>query len=76
MKAPPPDHITKLASAVEAAGGRAYLVGGAVRDRLLNIECKDFDLEVYGLEVDSLESLLLEFGTVHLIGKQFAVLLH
>jgi tRNA nucleotidyltransferase (CCA-adding enzyme) len=75
MKAPPPDHIMKLASAVEAAGGRAYLVGGAVRDRLLNIECKDFDLEVYGLEVDSLETLLLEFGKVHLIGKQFAVLL-
>ena len=75
MKTPIPDHITQLATAVEAAGGRAYLVGGAVRDQLLDRESKDFDLEVYGIEVDDLEILLAKFGKVHLIGKQFAVLL-
>ena len=75
MKAPIPQHIVKLATAVEVAGGRAFVVGGAVRDRLLGLECQDFDLEVYGLEVEQLQSLLNEFGKVHLIGKQFAVLL-
>jgi tRNA nucleotidyltransferase (CCA-adding enzyme) len=75
MKTPIPDYITQLATAVEAAGGRTYFVGGVVRDQLLNRECKDFDLEVYGIEVDDLENLLAKFGKVHLIGKQFAVLL-
>ena len=74
MKTPIPDHITQLATAAEAAGGRAYLVGGYVRDQLLNRECKDFDLEIYGIEVDDLKNLLAKFGKVHLIGKQFAVL--
>ena len=62
MKTPIPDYITQLATAVEAAGGRTYFVGGVVRDQLLNRECKDFDLEVYGIEVDDLENLLAKFG--------------
>ncbi|MFT7517353.1 MAG: tRNA nucleotidyltransferase (CCA-adding enzyme) [Myxococcota bacterium] len=70
-----PQNIRALATAIDGAGGRAYLVGGAVRDVLLGLKCKDYDLEVYGLGVEELEKLLGKFGAVHLIGKQFAVLL-
>ncbi|MBC8368914.1 MAG: HD domain-containing protein [Planctomycetes bacterium] len=75
MKTTLPENLTRLASAIKVVGGRAFLVGGAVRDMLLGLQCKDFDVEVYGVEVADLEKLLSEFGKVHLIGKQFAVLL-
>mgnify|MGYP001797008111 CR=1 FL=1 len=31
-----------------------YLVGGAVRDTLMNLPATDFDIEVYGLAPDAL----------------------
>ena len=33
-------------------GGRAYFVGGCVRDALFGATPKDFDIEVYGLPPD------------------------
>ena len=63
-----------LAEAVHRAGGRAFLVGGSVRDKLLGLTPKDADMEVFGLDGEVVESLVSEFGSVHLIGKQFAVL--
>lgn len=63
-----------LARAVEQAGGRAFLVGGMVRDRLLGRAAEDLDLEVYGLDAEALEALLRTFGKVHLVGQHFAVL--
>ena len=40
---------TQIAQAVRERGGRALLVGGWVRDRLLDIASKDVDIEVFGL---------------------------
>ncbi|MCB9696688.1 MAG: CCA tRNA nucleotidyltransferase [Alphaproteobacteria bacterium] len=57
------------------AGGRAYLVGGGVRDHLLGRGCKDFDVEVFGLDVDALTSLLERCGgSVNAVGRSFGVL--
>lgn len=64
----------ELAEAVHRAGGRAFLVGGSVRDKLLGLTPKDADVEVFDLDAEVVESLVGEFGSVHLIGKQFAVL--
>jgi len=51
------------------------VVGGYVRDALLNIPSKDIDIEVFGLEsLEKLEQLLLPFGKVHSVGKSFGVL--
>jgi tRNA nucleotidyltransferase (CCA-adding enzyme) len=62
-----------IAEAVRAAGGRALIVGGWVRDRLLGRESKDVDLEVYGLPADRLRPLLESFGRVEAVGESFQV---
>lgn len=49
------------------------LVGGCVRDRVLGIESKDLDVEVYGLEPALLRSILEQFGHVNTVGEHFSV---
>jgi tRNA nucleotidyltransferase (CCA-adding enzyme) len=63
----------EVARAVREAGGRALIVGGWVRDRLLGRDAKDIDLEVYGLEADALKALLARFGSVNTVGESFTV---
>lgn len=62
-----------IAEAVRAAGGRAFLVGGCVRDELLGRAPKDLDLEVFGLDAARLRPLLATFGRVDAVGESFAV---
>lgn len=66
--------ILDIARAVKAAGGRAFLVGGYVRDRLLGLNAKDVDVEVFGLDLAALQSLLGSFGRVLRVGESFGVL--
>lgn len=66
--------VLELARAAREAGGRAYLVGGAVRDRLLGLAGKDSDVEIHGLDAEVVERLAATIGKVHLVGRQFAVL--
>lgn len=68
------DGVLALASAIRKAGGRALLVGGWVRDCLLRIDSKDYDLEVFGLPLEHLEAVLARFGEVIAIGRSFGVL--
>lgn len=44
--------IKKIAKLIEEKGGRLYLVGGAVRDKLLNRSISDVDYCVVGLDKD------------------------
>ncbi len=67
------DVARPVAEAVAREGGRALLVGGYVRDRLLGIEAQELDLEVFGLTFDELEQLLSTFGEVIHVGKAFGV---
>jgi tRNA nucleotidyltransferase (CCA-adding enzyme) len=62
-----------IARAVRDEGGRALIVGGWVRDRLLGIASKDVDLEVYGLQPERLRALLQRFGSVNTVGESFTV---
>lgn len=64
---------TAIAEAVRAAGGRALIVGGWVRDRLLGHASKDIDIEVFGIDADALRALLLRFGGVNTVGESFTV---
>ncbi|HEV7397564.1 MAG TPA: HD domain-containing protein [Pyrinomonadaceae bacterium] len=68
-----PQKIQDLARAIQAAGGRALLVGGCVRDPLMGLEPKDWDLEVYGIEAELLRSTLEKFGPVNVVGEAFTV---
>ena len=63
----------EVARAVRDAGGRALVVGGWVRDHLLGVRSKDVDIEVSGLDVERLESVLAGFGSVHAVGRAFGV---
>jgi tRNA nucleotidyltransferase (CCA-adding enzyme) len=64
---------TQIAEAVRAAGGRALVVGGWVRDRLRAEPSKDIDLEVFGIPQDRLAALLAPFGRVEPVGQSFPV---
>lgn len=66
--------IRAIASAVQQAGGRALVVGGYVRDQLLHLDSKDIDVEVLGLDADTLESLLAGFGKTIQMGRSFGVI--
>jgi tRNA nucleotidyltransferase (CCA-adding enzyme) len=68
-----PEKITKLARIISANGGRAMLVGGCVRDELMGIEPKDWDVEIYGVEPKRLREILDSFGKVDAVGEAFTV---
>jgi tRNA nucleotidyltransferase (CCA-adding enzyme) len=63
----------RVAEAVRERGGRALLVGGSVRDRLLGLVSKDLDLEVFGVPAPELRTLLERFGDVNAVGESFKV---
>lgn len=60
--------------ALRQAGGRVYVVGGAIRDALLQKEPKDIDLMVSGLPTEQVHNILENLpGRVDLTGKRFGV---
>lgn len=66
--------IKTITSAIAEAGGRAFFVGGCVRDFLLGLPSKDYDVEVYGISADKLVEVLSKFGKVDMVGRSFGVL--
>jgi tRNA nucleotidyltransferase (CCA-adding enzyme) len=62
-----------IAEAARAEGGRALVVGGWVRDRLLGHESKDIDVEVYGIPSERLRVMLAALGPVNVVGEAFTV---
>jgi len=65
----------KVATELRAAGGRALLVGGCVRDGLLDLPAKDIDMEVYGLAIDQVEAALRPHFRLDTVGRAFGVLI-
>lgn len=63
-----------ISRSVNSAGGRALLVGGCVRDSILDIPVKDIDIEVYGIEAEKLKALLSENFSIDCVGEAFAVI--
>ncbi|MEN8661755.1 MAG: CCA tRNA nucleotidyltransferase [Lentimonas sp.] len=62
-----------VAELLQAAGGRALIVGGCVRDGLLGIPAKDIDVEVYGLDADTVEATLKQQYRLDTVGRAFGV---
>jgi tRNA nucleotidyltransferase (CCA-adding enzyme) len=59
---------------VRAAGGRAWLVGGTVRDCALGLVPDDADLEVFELDPDRLRAVLGADFALDLVGRSFGIL--
>lgn len=68
-----PDDLRAMLEAVRRIG-RPRLVGGGVRDWLLGITPKDFDVEVAGVEFDPLQRALQPFGATDIVGRSFGVI--
>ena len=69
-----PGRLLKIAGDIREAGGRAFLVGGWVRDALLGKSCRDYDVEVYDMAQDALVPILSKYGRTNLVGKAFGVI--
>jgi tRNA nucleotidyltransferase (CCA-adding enzyme) len=52
---------------------KAFLVGGCVRDWMLGLPSKDFDVEVFGVSYADLSSSLAGWGRTDTVGRSFGV---
>lgn len=53
---------------------KPIIVGGFIRNALLQIDSKDIDIELYGISsFKKLEAILEEFGKVNSVGKSFGI---
>lgn len=71
--------VNAFATDVADNNGRVLFVGGYARDSLLRswgkkVVSKDIDLEVYGLDSDTIQILVSRYGTVNLVGASFGVI--
>jgi tRNA nucleotidyltransferase (CCA-adding enzyme) len=51
---------------------KCYIVGGAVRDRIVGDECKDYDIECFGISIEDFERAMDHLGAQG-VGKSFFV---
>ncbi len=51
----------------------AFLVGGCVRDWLLGVPVKDFDVEIFGLGYERMTNVLARWGRTDIVGRSFGV---
>jgi tRNA nucleotidyltransferase (CCA-adding enzyme) len=67
------EQARRIADAARSIGGRALIVGGWVRDRLLGRDSKDIDIEVFEVPAERLRTLLESLGEVDGVGESFQV---
>jgi tRNA nucleotidyltransferase (CCA-adding enzyme) len=72
MNFPIPDELARILSETPELAN-AFLVGGCVRDALLEIPHKDLDIEVFGLGFEQLAGALARWGRTDLVGRCFGV---
>lgn len=63
--------VANLAASIRA---RAFIVGGAVRDYLLGFQPKDFDIEVFGADFETLKNIISSKYKFKECGVSFGVL--
>jgi tRNA nucleotidyltransferase (CCA-adding enzyme) len=68
-----PEQLVNVLQAVRRVG-RPRVVGGCVRDWLLGLEPKDFDVEVPGVDFETLHRVLSPFGATDVVGRSFGVI--
>ena len=68
-----PEIAEIIAEQAASRGGRAYYVGGYVRDRVLGRENKDIDIEIHGLTAEQTRSVLDSAAEWITVGASFGV---
>jgi len=69
-----PNSIWKFAQRIDNFyGGNAYLVGGWVRDHVLGVENKDYDIEVHGVPIETLKDFIGRYYENDIVGESFKV---
>jgi tRNA nucleotidyltransferase (CCA-adding enzyme) len=68
-----PEELRAVLEAIRRVS-RPRLVGGCVRDWLLGLEPKDFDVEVAQISFESLQRILAPFGATDVVGRSFGVI--
>jgi len=66
------EDINKIVNLLSPHTNRAYLVGGCVRDILLNNKIKDLDIEVYDITPDDFDKIMQNNDAIG-VGKSFFV---
>jgi len=69
-----PNKLNNIFEKLDKYNIKPIIVGGYVRDKILKLDSKDIDIELYGVEnFEQIEKILLEFGEVNSVGKSFGV---
>ncbi|MEA1891217.1 MAG: CCA tRNA nucleotidyltransferase [Campylobacterota bacterium] len=69
-----PNSLNKIFDKLDYYNAKPIIIGGYIRDFLLNIPSNDIDIEVYNISsYEKLENILQEFGDVNSVGKSFGV---
>lgn len=66
--------LMQVCELIRQAGGRAWLVGGCVRDSAAGLAVRDLDLEVFGLAPALLRDTLAARFDLNLVGQSFGIL--
>jgi tRNA nucleotidyltransferase (CCA-adding enzyme) len=66
--------VQRIADLAHDRGGRALIVGGAVRDAMRGHPSADLDVEVYGIAPGALEAMLATSFALDRVGQSFGIL--
>lgn len=66
--------LQEIVNLLHEAGGRCYLVGGCVRDAILNRQSHNIDLEVFNLTSQHIINVLSQKFNVDFVGKSYGIL--
>lgn len=69
-----PNELDIIFDKLNKSNIKPIIVGGYIRDKLLKINSKDIDIELYNISsLGKVEKILQEFGSVNNVGKSFGV---
>lgn len=69
-----PTTAKEIATILNATGATCYIVGGFTRDAVTGGSPKDVDIEVHGMDIDTISQILSNEFKVNYVGKSFGVL--
>jgi len=66
--------VRTVSSALEGTNADVYVVGGAIRDAIMDRRISDIDMVIAGMPLPEVEQLLGKVGRIDVIGRRFAVI--